>query len=82
MVKAGRDAESLLTVEQRNKFCVGDTLSILSPNFSNREFRLEALYDMAGEERESAPHPQEIVKLRCPYELQPGDMLRIRNKRT
>lgn len=82
VVKAGRDAEGLLTVEQRNKFCVGDTLSILSPNFSNREFQLEALYDMAGEERESAPHPQEIVKLRCPYELQPGDMLRIRNKRT
>ncbi len=82
VVKAGRDAEGLLTVEQRNKFCVGDTLSILSPNFSNREFQLEALYDMAGEERESAPHPQEIVKLRCPYELRPGDMLRIRNKRT
>ncbi|MBR6816353.1 MAG: U32 family peptidase [Clostridia bacterium] len=71
------DENGLVTVEQRNKFCVGERLSILSPHSHGLTFTLEELYDAEGQVREAAPHPQEIVRLRCPEKLHKGDMLRL-----
>ncbi len=77
VVKAVKDDHGLITVEQRNKFCVGEVLNILSPVSYGLEFRVEQIYDADGEMKDSAPHPQEIVKINCPYNLQEGDILRI-----
>ncbi len=68
-----------LLIEQRGKFCVGDTLETLTPGDIG-EFTITEIRTPEGELRESAPHPKEQLHIRCALPLQPGDMLRIRRK--
>jgi len=68
-----------LLVEQRGKFCVGDTLETLTPGETG-EFTITDIRTPEGEERQCAPHPKELLLIRCPLPLAPGDMLRIRRK--
>ncbi|MEG2881306.1 MAG: U32 family peptidase [Christensenella sp.] len=69
-------ANGAVTVEQRNKFSVGETLEVLSPNCENVSFEVKTICDMNGISQESAPHPQQLVSINCPYPLQKGDLLR------
>ncbi len=66
------------TVEMRNRFSVGDTLEILSPNSSGKSFIVQSIIDQKGNERETAHLPQEILSVACPEKLYTGDLLRIR----
>ena len=68
-----------LLVEQRGKFCVGDTLETLAVG-DNGEFSVTEIRTPEGESRPCAPHPKELLHIRCPLPLQPGDMLRIQRK--
>lgn len=70
-----------IEVEQRNKFCIGETLEVLSPNLENVSFVVESICDMEGNRQESAPHPQQHVKINCPHPVQPGDLLRRHDER-
>ena len=63
-------------VEQRNKFSVGETLEVLSPHMESCSFRVEGICDMEGNAQDSAPHPQQHIRINCPYPLQKGDLLR------
>ncbi len=67
----------ILTVEQRGKFSVGDTLEILSPDIFGKSFKVGEIVNSDGESVQSAPHAQEIVKIPCPFELSSGDILRL-----
>lgn len=71
-----KDQRGLLLVEQRNRFFTGETLHVLSPNKGFLEFSTDIILNEQGEAQDSAPHPQQKVYIRCPYDLQPGDMLR------
>jgi putative protease len=62
-------------VEQRNRFCSGDTLEILSPGDIHRSFAVKGMHSADGEAITCAPHPQQHVYLNCPH-VQPGDLLR------
>ena len=64
-------------IEQRNKFALGDTLSILSPGDVGRTLRVEGLWDLDGAPRQDTPHPRERLLLACHTPLQAGDILRI-----
>ena len=64
-------------VEQRNKFGLGDRLSILSPGDISRSFSIDGIWDMEGSPRNSAPHPREQLEIACSESLRPGDILRI-----
>ncbi len=66
------------TVEMRNRFSIGDTLEILSPNSSGKSFKVQSIIDQKGNERETAHLPQEILSVACPEKLYEGDLLRIR----
>ncbi len=68
-----------LLMEQRGKFCAGDTLEALTPGDIG-EFTVTDIRTPEGEPRQCAPHPKELLHLRCPLALAPGDMLRIRRK--
>lgn len=68
--------DGMLEVEQRNKFRTGEILEVLSPHMENGSFRVEYIYDMEGNLQECAPHPQQHVRINCPYLLQKGDLLR------
>lgn len=65
-------------LEMRNKFSVGDTLEILSPdaNIFNKKFKIEKIINSAGVEVESAKVVQEKVIVPCKFNLQVGDILR------
>ena len=72
-------AGSVMTVEQRNRFSVGEKLEILSPGKLTREFTVESITAEDGTPQTSAPHPQQMVTMPCPFELSYGDMLRRRD---
>ena len=63
-------------IEQRNKFCVGDTLEILSPAITDAAFTVTDIENMDGEKQDNAPHPQQHIYIKCPFELKVGDILR------
>ena len=65
-------------LEMRNKFSVGDTLEILSPdaNIFNKKFKIEKITNSAGIEVDSAKVVQEKVTVPCKFNLQVGDILR------
>jgi hypothetical protein len=62
-------------LEQRNRFCCGDELFILSPGDIGRSFTVSHMQTVAGESIPCAPHPQQRVWIKCPPVL-PGDLLR------
>lgn len=68
--------EGYLKVEQRNKFSIGEKLEILSPSVENAFFTVTQIMDMDGNMQDSAPHPQQMVRINCPYTLHEGDLLR------
>lgn len=67
------------TVEQRNRFSVGETLEVLSPGKLTREFTVDSIAALDGSSQECAPHPQQMVRIPCPFELCCGDILRRRD---
>ncbi len=69
---------SMVEVEMRNKFSVGDTLEILSPDkkIFNKKIKVEKIISLEGENIDSAKKVQERVKINSPYSLKKGDILR------
>ena len=65
-------------VEMRNRFSVGDTLEVLSPNSMGLSFPVERIVGETGEEKATADLVQERVCVSCPHRLAPGDLLRKR----
>ena len=64
-------------IEQRNRFKVGDEIEILSPRDTfNKTFVVEEMYDVDGERVDDALLVQQQLKIKCPYELCTGDILR------
>ncbi len=68
----------MVEVEMRNKFSVGDTLEILSPDkkIFNKKIKVEKIISSEGENIDSAKKVQERVKINSPYSLKKGDILR------
>ena len=74
------DSESgLTTVEQRNKFGIGDTVEIFGPYTPYYEEVITEMYNEEGEAIESAPHPQQILRIR--FRRTPEEGFIIRKKK-
>ena len=69
-------AGGFVLLEQRNKFLLGDTLEVLSPHLISASLTVEKITNMDGEEQESAPHPQQMIRIPCNLPLKAGDILR------
>ena len=69
--------DGTVTIEQRNKFLLGDTLETLSatPN-TNKTFTITTCKDEHGKTVEVCNKVKQILTINCPYELQVGDILR------
>ena len=48
-------------MEQRNKFCVGDTVEIMCKDGTNKQAKVLAITDTNGTVMESCPHPQQML---------------------
>ena len=65
-------------IEQKNKFCVGDTIEIMKPDGRNVSTVVEAMYDEKGVAVDSAPHPQQVLFLQLSEACEKYDLLRVK----
>jgi len=61
---------------QKNKFSVGETIEIMRPDGEDRACRVLAILDEEGHAQESAPHPQQALRVLLSAEACVGDLLR------
>ena len=61
---------------QRNKAIRGERAEMISPGKCGRAFTMEEMYAENGEPIESAPHPSMIFRLKVPFAVKKGDILR------
>ena len=74
--------EGLVRIEQRNKFCVGDTIEIMKPDGRNVPVKVEAMYNSEMEPVESCPHSKQQIWLKLSEEAIQYDILRVENPKT
>lgn len=70
--------DGVVTLEQKNKFSVGDTIEAMKVSGENVAVRVEAMYNALGEPVESCPHAREQIRMRLSVPLEAGDVMRIR----
>lgn len=73
------DGNGDAVTEQKNKFCVGDTIEIMKPDGRNVVTKVLALHDGEGQSMDSAPHPKQELHIRLEAEAEPWDILRRAN---
>ena len=61
---------------QRNKISRGEGAEIISPGKCGRFFRADGLFSEDGEQIDSAPHPSMRFRLRVPFDVKKGDIIR------
>ncbi|QCX32725.1 U32 family peptidase [Caloramator sp. E03] len=66
---------NIATIEQRNRIFKGDEIEILTPKDDNFSIKLDEIWDDAGNEIDSTPHPQMIYKIKSIKPLKSFDML-------
>ncbi len=70
------DESGYAVIEQRNKFCVGETIELMKPDGRNIPVQVLGIFDAEGNSMESAPHPKQELHVRLSAEAQPYDLLR------
>ena len=58
------DADGVITLEQKNKFCVGDEIEIMKPGGVNAPVKVISIKDEKGNEMDSCPHPCQIISVK------------------
>lgn len=75
--------DGTVTIEQRNKFAIGDVLETLSvTDGTNKTFTVTDCRDEQGRTVEVANRVQQLLTINCPHNLSAGDILRSRNSAT
>ncbi len=70
----------LALVEQRNKMNIGDEIEVIGPNKKMFKQKIVEMWDDEGEMIESAPHPQQKVKIKMTKTVGKYDIFRRENK--
>lgn len=71
------DERGFAKFEQRNKFCVGDTIELMKPDGRNMETRVLSMYNDEGEAVESCPHSKQILYVELAEKPEPYDLMRV-----
>ena len=79
LVEGYDTASGLTLVEQRNKFSVGDIVEIFGPRTEYYEEKITSMFDEEGNPIDSAPHPQQKIKVK--FNKVPGKDFIIRKKK-
>lgn len=72
------EENGLISIEQRNKFCVGDEIEIMKPDGRDIVARVERILDEDGQDMESAPHAKQKLKVQLSEPAEKYDLLRMR----
>ena len=78
LVKGYDDKTSMAVVEQRNKMNLGDEIEVFGPYTGYFTQKIEILLDGEDQPIESAPHPQQIVKIKMAQPVAEKYILRKR----
>lgn len=73
---AGSQGGCIVKIEQKNKFCVGDTIEIMKPDGSNIVTKVLSMKTETGENVQSAPHPKQILFVELSGKAAKYDLLR------
>lgn len=72
----GQNEAGLYELEQRNKFCVGETIEVMLPDGDNLEVIVKSIVDEEGNQMESAPHPKQKIFVDFGVPMVVGHLLR------
>ena len=71
------DKESgVALLSQRNKMQLFDSAELLTPGSCGIPLTVDNIQDEQGEPIESTPHPYMLFKMRMPFDVKEGDILR------
>lgn len=73
------DERGLAKFEQRNKFCVGDTIELMKRDGQNLATKVHAMYNEEGEAVESCPHSKQIIYVELSVKPEAFDIMRCHN---
>lgn len=81
MIKGYDEETSMAIVEQRNKMLIGDTVEIFGPDCRAFEQIITEIYNLeTGEALKSAPHPQQMLKIKVDRPVKVNYMMRKETK--
>ena len=66
----------MLELETRNPIDINDRIEVLEPGKENRSFTLEWMCDSEGNEIEKSRIPMRIIRMKAPFEVASGALLR------
>lgn len=75
------DARGYARFEQKNKFCVGDTIELMKPDGRNIRTKVLALYNEENEPVESCPHARQMLYAALSDKPEAYDLMRVENVR-
>lgn len=67
-------------MEQRNKFCVGDTVEIMCKDGTNKQAKVLSITDTNGTVMESCPHPQQMLYVTFDETPECMDIIRMKEE--
>ncbi len=76
MVVMYDDAEKMVTLEQRNYFKKGDIVEFFGPKINTLTYNIDEIFDEDNNVIKIVNHPKQIVRLKVPFTLSKGDMMR------
>ncbi len=75
------EVKLLARIEQRNKFCVGDSIEIMKPDGNNVEITVQGMYNADLEPVESCPHSKQEIWLELSEMPKQYDLLRVKQEK-
>lgn len=72
--------DGFYSLEQRNKFSVGEKIEVMKPDGQDVEVTVRAMTDVEGQSMESCPHPKQKLYVDLGIELSTFDLLRRQDK--
>ncbi len=80
LVRSYDESTGYAIVEQRNKMSIGEEIEIFGPGTDFFTQKLTEMYDEEGNPVDSAPHPQQILKIKMEKPVGENFMLRKRKE--
>lgn len=69
------ESTGIAVVEQRNKMNIGDEIEVFGPDCDTFAMQLSYMHNEEDEPIESAPHPQQILRIKFPKKVKKNYML-------
>ncbi|MBQ7918980.1 MAG: U32 family peptidase [Lachnospiraceae bacterium] len=71
--------DGMVRIEQRNKFCVGDSIEIMRPDGENTVVMVDGMFDEEFAAVESCPHSKQTIWLKLSETPDRFDLLRVKS---